>query len=182
MSVDWKNDFDQVLASANYEYSSKTEGEDIKTLVKGHKSFVYFASLQDLRLSKRVVEDGSAGSQARGFDKNEEVFDTTWDMLIVDEAHEGTQSNLGDATFLKIPRDFTLQLSGTPFNILHKHEEEDIYTWDYVMEQEAKLSWDEKNPGIPNPCLLYTSNTFNVFDIKNIVITNESQYPNIFTF
>ncbi|MBK7800093.1 MAG: Eco57I restriction-modification methylase domain-containing protein [Saprospiraceae bacterium] len=151
VSVDWKNDFDQVLASANYEYSSKTEGEDIKTLVKGHKSFVYFASLQDLRLSKRVVEDGSAGSQARGFDKNEEVFDTTWDMLIVDEAHEGTQSNLGDATFLKIPRDFTLQLSGTPFNILHKHEEEDIYTWDYVMEQEAKLSWDEKNPGIPNP-------------------------------
>ncbi|HRG33552.1 MAG TPA: Eco57I restriction-modification methylase domain-containing protein [Saprospiraceae bacterium] len=151
VSVDWKNDFDQVLASANYEYSSKTEGEDIKILVKSRKSFVYFASLQDLRLSKRVVEDGSAGSQARGFDKNEEVFDTTWDMLIVDEAHEGTQSDLGDATFLKIPTNFTLQLSGTPFNILHKHEEDDIYTWDYVMEQEEKLSWDEKNPGIPNP-------------------------------
>ena len=105
-----------------------------------------------LNLFYYVVEDESSGSRRMGgFDKNDEVFDTTWDMLIVDEAHEGTQSNLGDATFSKIPTNFTLQLSGTPFNILHKHEEEDIYTWDYVMEQEAKLNWDERNPGVPNP-------------------------------
>ena len=151
VSIDWYDDFNKVFTGTNYEYSSKTKGENISTLIKGDKPFVYFASLQDLRLSKRVVEDESAGTQARGFDKNDEVFDTTWDMLIVDEAHEGTQSNLGDATFSKIPVNFTLQLSGTPFNILHKHEEEDIYTWDYVMEQEAKLNWDERYPGVPNP-------------------------------
>lgn len=151
VSADWYDDFNKVLAGANYEYSSKTKGQDIETLVKGDKPFVYFASLQDLRLSKRVVEVESAGTQARGFDKNDEVFDTTWDMLIVDEAHEGTQSILGDATFSKIPANFTLLLSGTPFNILDKREEEDIYTWDYVMEQEAKLNWDERNPGVPNP-------------------------------
>ena len=151
VSADWYDDFNKVLAGANYEYSSKTKGEDIKTLIKGNKPFVYFASLQDLRLSKRVVEVESAGTQARGFDKNDEVFDTTWDMLIVDEAHEGTQSILGDATFSKIPANFTLLLSGTPFNILDKREEEDIYTWDYVMEQEAKLNWDKFNPGVPNP-------------------------------
>jgi len=151
VSVDWYDDFKKVFIGTKYEYSSKTLGENISTLVKGDKPFIYFASLQDLRLSKRVVEDGSAGSQARGFDKNDEVFDTAWDMLIVDEAHEGTQSNLGDATFLKIPTNFTLELSGTPFNILHKREEEDIYTWDYVMEQEAKLNWDELNSGVPNP-------------------------------
>ncbi len=151
VSVDWYDDFNKVFAGTNYEYSSKTRGENISVLIKDNKPFIYFASLQDLRLSKRVVEDGSAGSKARGFDKNDEVFDTTWDMLIVDEAHEGTQSNLGDATFSKIPVNFTLQLSGTPFNILHKHEEEDIYTWDYVMEQEEKLNWDERYPGAPNP-------------------------------
>ncbi len=151
VSVDWYDDFKKVFVGNNYEYASKTLGENISTLAKGKKPFVYFASLQDLRLSKRVVEDASAGSQAKGFDKNDEVFDTTWDMLIIDEAHEGTQSILGDATFLKIPNNFTLQLSGTPFNILHKHEEEDIYTWDYVMEQEEKHHWDERNPGVPNP-------------------------------
>lgn len=151
VSADWYEDFQKVLAGANYEYSSRDVGEKITSLVNGKKPFVYFASLQDLRLSKRVVGDESAGSQAKGFDKNDEVFDTTWDMLVVDEAHEGTQSNLGDATFAKIPTNFTLRLSGTPFNILHKHEEEDIYTWDYVMEQEEKLRWDERNPGVPNP-------------------------------
>lgn len=151
VSSDWYDDFNKVLAGAKYEYSSRTMGEDIMTLSKGDKPFVYFASLQDLRGSKRVVEDESAGSQAGGFDKNDEVFDTTWDMVIVDEAHEGTQSILGDATFSKIPANFTLLLSGTPFNILDKREEEDVYTWDYVMEQEEKLNWDERNSGVPNP-------------------------------
>lgn len=151
VSIDWYDDFKRVFAGTDYEYASKTKGEQISTLIKGDKPFIYFASLQDLRLSKRVIADEAARSLARGFDKNDEVFDTIWDMLIVDEAHEGTQSNLGDATFTKIPVNFTLQLSGTPFNILHKHEESDIYTWDYVMEQEEKLHWDERYPGVPNP-------------------------------
>jgi superfamily II DNA or RNA helicase len=165
VSVDWYDDFKKVFVGTKYEYSSKTLGENISTLVEGNKPFVYFASLQDLRLSKRVVEDESAGSQSRGFNKNDEVFDTTWDMLIVDEAHEGTQSNLGDATFSKIPTNFTLQLSGTPFNILYKHEEQDIYTWDYVMEQEAKLHWDERNPGVPNPYAELPKLSFFTYDI-----------------
>lgn len=149
--IDWYDDFNKVFAGTDYQYSSKERGEKITKLIKGDKPFVYFASLQDLRLSKRVVEDEFSGSQAEGFDKNDEVFDTSWDMLIVDEAHEGTQSNLGDTTFNKIPTNFTLQLSGTPFNILYKHEEGDIYTWDYVMEQEEKLYWNERHSGVPNP-------------------------------
>lgn len=165
VSADWYNDFKGVFAGTNYEYSSKVLGENISALVKGDKPFVYFASLQDLRLSKRVVNDESVSSQAKGFDKNDEVFDTTWDMIIVDEAHEGTQSDLGDATFTKIPTNFTLQLSGTPFNILHKHEEEDIYTWDYVMEQEAKIYWDERNPGVPNPYAELPSLSIFTYDI-----------------
>lgn len=151
VSSDWYDDFNKVFAGTDYQYASRSHGEYISKLIKTVKPFVYFASLQDLRLSKRVVDDESAGTHAKGFDKNDEVFDTTWDMLIVDEAHEGTQSDLGEATFKKIPAKFTLQLSGTPFNILHKHEENDIYTWDYVMEQEEKLHWDESHPGVPNP-------------------------------
>ncbi len=151
VSVDWAKDFKDIFGGTDYQYASRTEGENISALVKGDRPFVYFASLQDLRGSKRAQEDELDRSQARGFDKNDEVFDTTWDMLIVDEAHEGTQTDLGDTTLDKIPKKFTLELSGTPFNILHKREEEDVYTWDYVMEQEAKLNWDELNPGVPNP-------------------------------
>ena len=97
------------------------------------------------------MADEAAKSHAAGFDKNDEVFDTTWDMMIVDEAHEGTQSNLGDTTLGKIKSNFTLELSGTPFNILHKREADDIFTWDYVMEQYHKQHWDEEHSGAPNP-------------------------------
>lgn len=151
VSKDWYDDFNKVFAGTDYQFSSKTRGEELKKRLSQSKPFVYFASLQDLRLSETVVSDESSGSHARGFNKNNEIFDTTWDMLIIDEAHEGTQSNLGDTTLSKIPANFKLELSGTPFNILHKHEEENIYTWDYVMEQRDKLNWDEEHPGAPNP-------------------------------
>lgn len=151
VSADWYSDFNIVFHGTNYEYSSKTKGENLKTRLNKSEPFVYFASLQDLRLSDAVVSDESAKSQSKGFKKNDEVFETKWDMLIIDEAHEGTQSNLGDVTISKIPANFTLQLSGTPFNILYKLEEHEIYTWDYVMEQRDKLNWDEDHPGVPNP-------------------------------
>ncbi len=154
VSIDWYTDFKKVFYEddTEWEYSSRDRGESLKSRLSKDKPFIYFASLQDLRLSKTVVDDREAShSQARGFDKNEEVFNTEWDMVIVDEAHEGTQSQLGDATFSKIHSNFTLQLSGTPFNILHKFEDKEIYTWDYVMEQEEKIHWDERHPGKPNP-------------------------------
>ena len=42
VSADWYDDFNKVLAGANYEYSSKAKGYDIKTLIKGDKSFGTF--------------------------------------------------------------------------------------------------------------------------------------------
>jgi superfamily II DNA or RNA helicase len=151
VSTDWFEDFKKIFASTEYRYASKAIGESIGELCEGKNPFVYFASIQDLRLSKRVTQDEAAKTKAEGFDKNDEVFDTQWDMLIVDEAHEGTQSNLGDTTLTKVQSNFRLDLSGTPFNLLHKHESTDVFTWDYVMEQEAKQNWDTQNPGAPNP-------------------------------
>lgn len=149
--ADWYKDFEKVFAGSNYQFSSNTRGEHIKTHLNNLIPFVYFASIQDLRLSKRVVQDEAAKSQAKGFEKNEEVFDTDWDMLIIDEAHEGTQRDLGKTTIEKIKTNFTLELSGTPFNIMHKRESDSIYTWDYVMEQRDKQNWDSEHPGEPNP-------------------------------
>ena len=151
VSADWYDDFSKVFAGTDYEYSSKSKGESLQKHLISGKPFVYFASLQDLRLSEAVVSDENSGSKSKGFKKNVELFNTQWDMLIVDEAHEGTQSNLGDSTLTKIPNNFMLELSGTPFNIIHKREEDEVYTWDYVMEQYAKLHWDETHSGSPNP-------------------------------
>lgn len=165
VSVDWYEDFHKVFEGTNYQYSSKDRGETIKRRLAHDAPFVYFASLQDLRLSKAVVSDEASGSEAKGFEKNDEIFDTTWDMLIVDEAHEGTQSNLGNVTIEKIKSNFTLELSGTPFNIIHKREDDEVYTWDYVMEQYDKEHWDETHPGTPNPYAELPSLSMFTYDI-----------------
>ena len=99
--------------------------------MKSGGKYVYFASMQDLRGSEQV------GGK---FDKNNEIFKTPWDFMIVDEAHEGTKTELGQNVLNELikPNTKVLQLSGTPFNLFDDYSEEEIFTWDYVMEQKAK--------------------------------------------
>ena len=143
----WYEDFRKIFHDTEYRYGSKSNGYDVKQLNKLKVPYVYFASIQDLR-----------GSEAVGgkFGKNEDIFDTVWDLVIVDEAHEGTKTSLGDETIkaiLKEEQNKTklLSLSGTPFNILDEYDENSIYTWDYIMEQECKSEWDKLHFGDSNP-------------------------------
>ena len=145
----WFEDFGKIFYdSPNYQYGSKHKGESFTSLDKQFKQhgihYVYFASMQDLRGSETV------GGK---FDKNDELFSAPWDLIIVDEAHEGTQTALGKAVMEELTKDNTkvLRLSGTPFNLLDDFKEDEIYTWDYVMEQRAKQEWEETHPGDPNP-------------------------------
>ena len=145
----WFEDFGKIFYDRNdFAYGSKNNGENYNSLERRAESnglhYVYFASMQDLRGSELV---------GGNFDKNNEVFATNWDMIIVDEAHEGTQTELGKAVMGELVKDETkvLRLSGTPFNLLNDFKEDEIYTWDYVMEQRAKQSWDELHFGDPNP-------------------------------
>lgn len=144
----WFEDFVKTFYDRpNYHYGSHNQGESFESLerlaTKGDK-YVYFASMQDMRGSEQV------GGK---FDKNNEIFSTTWDLLIVDEAHEGTQTELGKAVIAELskPQTKILRLSGTPFNLLDEYKEEEIFTWDYVMEQKAKVEWDLTHLGDPNP-------------------------------
>lgn len=143
----WFQDYKKIFWNRNdFQYGSKTKSS-IHDLISSGKKFIYFASMQDLRGS------GSVGGK---FNKNDAVFNTDWDLLIVDEAHEGTQTELGQNVIkaileskIKTPK--SLMLSGTPFNLLSDFESSDIYTWDYIMEQKAKLEWEVNHPLEPNP-------------------------------
>lgn len=143
----WYEDFTKIFYDTDYRYGSKSKGYTVEKLNKTGDSFVYFASIQDLRGSEQV--GGKYG-------KNEDIFETVWDLVIVDEAHEGTKTALGDETIKAILKDDLhktklLSLSGTPFNILDEYDEESIYTWDYIMEQECKSEWDKLHFGDSNP-------------------------------
>lgn len=145
----WFEDFGKIFYDRkDFAYGSKNNGESYSSLEWRAEShglhYVYFASMQDLRGSELV---------GGNFDKNNEVFATDWDLIIVDEAHEGTQTELGKAVMGELVKEHTkvLRLSGTPFNLLDDFKEDEIYTWDYVMEQRAKINWDELHFGDPNP-------------------------------
>lgn len=154
----WFEDYGKIFYDRNdfYYFSKKnggdpTEEENFHEMI--HKAddngmkdfhFIYFASIQDMRGSELV------GGK---FAKNEEIFNINWDLIIIDEAHEGTQTELGKAVLSKCRKDNTriLHLSGTPFNLMDDFKEDEIYTWDYVMEQRAKAQWDKIHQGDPNP-------------------------------
>lgn len=144
----WYDDFNKIFHGCDdYIYGSKNSGYNLNNLLKSGKNIVYFASIQDLRGS------GAVGGK---FEKNDDVFDTIWDFVIVDEAHEGTTTALGDDVIKKIVKldennTKFLALSGTPFNILTNYDSENIYTWDYIMEQERKTKWDVEHFGDSNP-------------------------------
>jgi len=144
----WFEDFRKTFYDQpEWHYGSHNKGESftsLQQLASQGKKYVYFASMQDMRGSKEV------GGK---FDKNNEVFSTTWDLVIVDEAHEGTQTELGKAVLEQLigKKTKTLRLSGTPFNLLDNHKEEEIFTWDYVMEQQAKIDWEINHLGDANP-------------------------------
>ena len=145
----WFEDFGKIFYdSPQFSYGSKNQGSTFTTLEreckKGHSKYIYFASMQDLRGSEWV---------GGNFDKNHEIFSADWDFIIIDEAHEGTQTELGKNVLAALKKDKTkiLHLSGTPFNLLDGYKDDEIFTWDYVMEQKAKAEWDEIHFGDPNP-------------------------------
>lgn len=139
--------YERKTADSYYTFNEQTDFENdlkIKKLDKEGAYFIYFASIQDLR-----------GSQLVGgnFNKNNAVFGLDWDLIVIDEAHEGTQTELGDAVIKKLKKEKTkvLALSGTPFNLLSQYSEDNVYTWDYVMEQKMKSEWDLLHFGDHNP-------------------------------
>ena len=85
----WFEDFGKIFYDrSDFAYGLKNNGDSHESLERRTKTdglhYVYFASMQDLRGSELV---------GGNFDKNDEVFATLWDLIIVDEAHEGTQRN-----------------------------------------------------------------------------------------
>lgn len=110
---------------------------------------VEFVSLQDLK-----------GSQYFGgnYPKLKHIADFAWDLLVIDEAHEGIDTTKTDVAFDHIKRARTLHLSGTPFRQLAqgKFGKDQIFNWTYEDEQTARQDWSdgaEENPYAALPTL-----------------------------
>lgn len=152
----WFDDFDKFIAwQTNFKFVSETDAlknrpvfsrdEFVDTISDG-KDYgqIAFESLQGLKGS--VYFGGN-------YDKLKWISDLEWDLLVIDEAHEGVDTYKTDKAFDKIKRKYTLHLTGTPFKALAKGKfsSDQIYNWSYADEQQAKLDWDESQEGSSNP-------------------------------
>ena len=144
----WYEDYMTFFGPASgYVFVSRVDGIKNKKHVydrqgyidkRGKKGCIEFVSLQDLKGSVHF-----GGND----EKLAEIKSITWDILIVDEAHEGVDTYKTDTAFNRINRKCTLHLSGTPFKALanEKFPESAIYNWTYADEQKKKRGWDETN-------------------------------------
>lgn len=151
----WYEDYCKFLGEeSGYKFVSTTDALKGKAYVLDRNEFIQactsekkkygcieFVSLQDLKGS--IYFGGK-------YDKLKEVEELTWDILVIDEAHEGVDTYKTDLAFERIKRNFTLHLSGTPFKALanDKFAEEAIFNWTYADEQRAKENWsgEAENP------------------------------------
>ena len=144
----WYEDYEKFVGTqTGWRFVSETDSLKWKPLVRTRSEFldewagdeslkiIEFVSLQDLKGSRFFGGD---------YDKLEEIAHLIWDVLVVDETHEGVDTYRTDAAFDQIQRRFTLHLSGTPFKALanDKFPQEAIFNWTYQDEQTARRNWD----------------------------------------
>lgn len=151
----WFDDFEKFIAwQTSYAFISTndtlkdrpvlTKDEFNNELFSSSKKdkMITFISLQDLK---------GAISFGGNYDKLKWVKDLHWDLLVIDESHEGVDTFKTDIAFNNINRDFTLNLSGTPFKAVAsgKFKKNQIYNWTYADEQQAKANWHDSEKNNP---------------------------------
>ena len=146
----WYSDYVKFLGEqSGYQFVSNTDSLKGKPYVLSREDFVHinckaekpyncieFVSLQDLKGSLYFGGE---------HEKLKYVADMRWDLLIIDEAHEGIDTYKTDIAFEQIHYRYALHLSGTPFKALanEKFPEEAIFNWTYADEQKRKRTWDD---------------------------------------
>lgn len=151
----WFDDFEKFISwQTSYAFISTndtlkdrpvlTKDEFDNELSSGSKKdkMITFISLQDLK---------GAISFSGNYDKLKWVKDLHWDLLVIDESHEGVDTFKTDIALNNINRDFTLNLSGTPFKAVAsgKFKKNQIYNWTYADEQQAKANWHDSEKNNP---------------------------------
>ena len=152
----WYDDYEKYLAGqSGYRFVSDNESLRDRPGVMTRAMYLGWLRNRDEDFAGQICFEslqGLKGSVYFGgnYNKLEWVRHTHWDVLIVDESHEGVDTMRTDRAFNSIRRRFTLYLSGTPFKAIALGEFTDrqIFNWSYADEQEAKETWagDGHNP------------------------------------
>ena len=162
ISNSWFSDYHEYIRNSkdnNYEFGSskdnKIENEETikaqaldekmseKLARSDNKSLIYYTTLANIKGKDKSGEFKK---------KNAWIFNAHWDLVILDETHEGTITDAMIKVLESLDHDFLLELSGTPFRKMTEtqgYTAKNTYSWSYIEEQEAKENWDYSQGGNP---------------------------------
>lgn len=154
----WYADYETFFGpQSGYLFVSNVDGIKDKKFVYSREGYIAnfdenvrgcieFVSLQDLKGS---IYFGGRHDKLAELSAEKGML---WDVMIIDEAHEGVDTYKTDVAFDHIKRRWTLHLSGTPFKALanDKFPQDAIYNWTYADEQRKKREWDASSE-LENP-------------------------------
>lgn len=164
--------------------SEKDDFGNFYDLEKNAKSqnrpYVFFSSTQWLCYSKEV--GGAIDDPLR-----KAILNNDWDLVVIDEAHEGILADRGSVVISKLqecnPK--MLYMSGTPFNLLEGTKgfsEEQIYSWDYIEEQRTKNEWSKKHPCETNPYQELPKMNIFAFNMGTLIPGKDYKKGDMFSF
>lgn len=191
----WKEDFNKIFGDIPTKFKYGTKFDDDATGnffdLERHadraedNGYVFFASMQYLRRSNLVNDKDKEEADPDNEHLRNSILENDWDLVVIDEAHEGTRTSLGARVIEVLKKEKTkmLHLSGTPFNLYDDfNKDEEIYTWDYVMEQTAKREWDDKHPGEYNPYAVLPHMNIFTYDLGKLIRGSDFAEDGTFKF
>ena len=150
----WFDDFQKFISwQTKYLFVSECDALSERAVLS-REQFIDTANTESRCIAFESLQ-GLKGSVYFGgkYDKLKWILGINWDLLVIDEAHEGVDTYKTDRAFDNIKRKFTLHLSGTPFKAIGKGKfnKDQIFNWSFSDEQEAKEAWSLKSPLSANP-------------------------------
>ncbi len=144
----WYDDFQRFIGhQTSYQFVSESPSLSERSPMTREQWKAY--SLENVDSDPRIIEFVSLqdlkGSQYFGgsYPKLKHIAEMQWDLLVIDEAHEGVDTTKTDVAFNQVKRAHTLHLSGTPFKALAsgRFGAVQIFNWTYEDEQSAREQW-----------------------------------------
>ncbi|MBR1728551.1 MAG: Eco57I restriction-modification methylase domain-containing protein [Selenomonadaceae bacterium] len=174
VSNSWLDDFNKFIAwQTDYKFVSDNDA------LKGKKNIFTQDELESNESEKFIAFESLQGLKGSIYfggtlDKLKWIAKTDWELLIIDEAHEGVDTFKTDRAFDNIKRKFTLHLSGTPFKAIanQKFSADQIFNWTYEDEQQSKISW---NGSTANPYELMPRLNFFTYKLSDAIIDKVNQ-------
>lgn len=153
----WYDDYVKFMGQkSGFMFVSKTNALKSKPYVSTNEQYLDFLKSCGDEMPSKIefvsLQDLKGGIDFGGdYEKFENIKDTSWGLLVLDEAHEATDTSRATVAFNQIHRKYTLHLSGTPFKALanNKFSKEAIFNWTYADERAAKRDWDYEKGSNP---------------------------------